>query len=398
MKCQKINLKIMNFFFFQLFLLKVYSWTIADELLQQKRDLYSCYFAAQTMRSKIQNSFHELPSSSHESLRDALLIHLSRIRIDTDKKIVNQLCLAIADLSLLMSSWENPILSLIEKLSNDINTLWPLLIIITQIPEEINSRYLRLGANRREEILKELKSNSHIITEFFVACLQNIQNYPDIQLDVMKAFTSLISVHAIDVVDIYDNAIIKHAFNILGEGNTEQKYHDVAIDLLCTVVQCLENNNNQETIGNQIFHCVVNLECAYHMSVAHEDADKAINYCRLFTALSESYLEKMVMESEAGPHYSIKSLDLVLNCVGHYDYEVAEITFNLWFKLSEDLYNKNCPAITDHFKPYIERLIGALYRHAQIDSDHEGLIDDSDSFYVSFCNFNYFFFQIMNIV
>lgn len=336
------------------------------------------------MRSKIQNSFHELPSSSHESLRDALLMHLSRIRIDTDKKIVNQLCLAIADLSLLMSSWENPIPSLIEKLSNDINTLWPLLIIITLIPEEIHSRYLRLGANRREEILKELKSNSHMMTEFFLACFQNIQNYPDIQTDVMKAFASLISVHAINVADIQDNAIITHAFNILREPNTEPKYHEIAIDLLCTIVQCLENNNNQEGIGTQVFHGVVNLECAYHMSVAHEDVDKAINYCRLFTALAESYLDKMVTESESAvPHYSIKSLDLVLNCVGHYDYEVAEITFNLWFKLSEDLYNKNCPTTTQHFKPHIERLITALFRHSQIESDQEGLIDETDTFYVS---------------
>lgn len=41
--------------------LQIYSWKISDQLLQQKNDLNSCYFAAQTMRSKIQHSFHELP-------------------------------------------------------------------------------------------------------------------------------------------------------------------------------------------------------------------------------------------------------------------------------------------------------------------------------------------------
>ena len=35
----------------------VYAWTISDQLLQRKVDVETCYFAAQTMRSKIQYSF-----------------------------------------------------------------------------------------------------------------------------------------------------------------------------------------------------------------------------------------------------------------------------------------------------------------------------------------------------
>lgn len=42
-------------------LFQIYAWETSDKLLLQKSDLNSCYFAAQTMRSKIQNSFHELP-------------------------------------------------------------------------------------------------------------------------------------------------------------------------------------------------------------------------------------------------------------------------------------------------------------------------------------------------
>lgn len=101
-----------------------------------------------------------------------------------------------------------------------------------------------------------------------------------------------------------------------------------------------------------------------------------------FFFAGESFLEKIV-SNEHQPHYSIKSLDLVLTCVGHYDYEIAEITFNLWYRLSEELYQRNNDELTKHFKPYIERLISALYRHAQMDPDHEGLIDESDSFNVS---------------
>lgn len=96
----------------------------------------------------------------------------------------------------------------------------------------------------------------------------------------------------------------------------------------------------------------------------------------------ESLLPKMVSEKGA-PHYSIKVLDLVLICIGHYDYEIAEITFNLWYCLSEELYQKNDDQLSVHFRPHIERLIGALFRHAQMEPDHEGLIEEDDSFSVS---------------
>jgi transportin-3 len=73
----------------------VYAWKVADEMLQQKKDLESCYFAAQTMRTKIQLSFHELPVVSHVSLRDSLLDHILQINKNTDAVIVTQVFINI---------------------------------------------------------------------------------------------------------------------------------------------------------------------------------------------------------------------------------------------------------------------------------------------------------------
>lgn len=48
-----------------------------------------------------------------------------------------------------------------------------------------------------------------------------------------------------------------------------------------------------------------------------------LNYCRVFTELAESFLEKIVSGSTPeNPHFAIKIFDLVLTCVGHHDYEV----------------------------------------------------------------------------
>ena len=48
---------------------------VADDMLHQKVDVESCYIAAQTMRTKIQCSFHELPKESHHSLKVFDCIH-----------------------------------------------------------------------------------------------------------------------------------------------------------------------------------------------------------------------------------------------------------------------------------------------------------------------------------
>lgn len=359
----------------------MYSWQIADELLQQKRDLHSCYFAAQTMRNKIQNSFHELPDEAHISLRDSLIEHISQITIETNPIIVTQLCLALADLALLMSRWEDPVRDLIERLSQNENSLWPLINTIMLIPEEVSSRNLRLGANRRDEIQKQLHVNSKIVLELLVGSLTNFAHgNPTKVLHIIKCFTSWIRTHAIDICDTSNNIIIVECFNLLNNAETDLKLHDAAADLLCSYLQCLEDNK-EPVLEAQIMQNVVQLENSYHMSVAQEEIDKAMNFCRIFTTLCETFLDYMVnTELDQQPHYSIKSLDLILNCIGHYDYEVAELTFCFWYRVSEELYQKNNDELSNYFRPYIERLLYSLYKLSQMEPDHEGLLEETDSF------------------
>lgn len=73
----------------------MYAWKIADEILHQQSDIESCYFAAQTMRTKIQLSFHELPTEAHTSLRDSLMEHISKINESTSSVIVTQVSIVM---------------------------------------------------------------------------------------------------------------------------------------------------------------------------------------------------------------------------------------------------------------------------------------------------------------
>jgi len=82
------------------------------------------------------------------------------------------LCLALADLLLQMTSWSTPLQDLILTLGpkNNLETshLWPLLEILTVLPEELGSRTLRLGANRRSEVLKLFSTSTNDILHLLV--------------------------------------------------------------------------------------------------------------------------------------------------------------------------------------------------------------------------------------
>lgn len=370
----------------------VHAWTVADELLHHHRDLESCYFGAQTMRSKIHQSFHELPQNAHISLRDSLLNHISQITEETSSVIVTQLCLALADLALQMPSWKGAALDLINRLSQ--SNLWPLLEILTVLPEEYESRSVRLGENRRMEILEDLKVCSPTVHELLTHCCRtygagSLHDNIQIVTKVLRCFTSWTSLGTLPYSDPSNSLVIMKAFNILSfrpdSGDNKQvvgSLHDAATDCICTLLLNLENNNHKQEFELYLFNCIVNLEVPYHLSVGNEDQEKSMNYARLFTELGECCMIKLIDQctNDITPHYLFKMLDLALTCVGHHDYEVAEITFNLWYSLSEELYQKNNKAVTDAFKPFVERLVYALCRHCQMEPDHEGLLDDGDDF------------------
>ena len=80
-----------------------------------------------------------------------MLEHLKSVTTTTDTVIRTQLCLAMADLILLMPEWKEAVPELMQKLSE--HTLM-LLEVLMLLPEEVDSRHLRLGANRFDEKLK----------------------------------------------------------------------------------------------------------------------------------------------------------------------------------------------------------------------------------------------------
>ena len=58
-----------------------------------------------------------------------------------------------------------------------------------------------------------------------------------------------------------------------------------------------------------------------------------------------------------------------VNCTNFLFFKVAEITFNLWYRLSEELLKMECVENARIFKPYIAKLISHLCVHCRLDED-----------------------------
>lgn len=357
----------------------MFAWEISDQLLQMRRDVESCYFAAQTMKMKIQFAFFELPADTHASLRDSLLTHIETLK-DVSPVIVTQLALAIADLALQMATWKGCVQTLIEKYGNDVSSLPFLLEILTVLPEEVHSRSLRIGANRRTEIIEELAYHSAVVVTLLAACAENCGSDEKTLVKVFRCLASWFNLAVLDCHFMANNKLLLILFQVLQHDQAPSALHEAACDCLCSALYGLENVHTELPLATQLFEGVMTLQNGYHMAVAREDLDKALNYCRVFTELAETFLEMIVLSPGHGLG-NLWTLDMLLTCAGHCQYEVAEITFNLWYRLCEQLFQLKDNDLNAVFRPYAQRLIHALCRHCQMDPDHEGVPDEADDFW-----------------
>nr|XP_061809307.1 transportin-3 isoform X3 [Nerophis lumbriciformis] len=356
----------------------MYAWEISDQLLLLKQDVESCYFAAQTMKMKIQTSFYELPPDSHNALRDSLLSHIQNLK-DLSPIIVTQLALAIADLALQMASWKGCVHTLIEKYNGDIGSMPFLMEILTVLPEEVHSRSLRIGANRRTEIIEDLAYYSSTVVTLLGSCVEKTGSNEKMLMKVFRCLGSWFNLGVLDSNFMATNQLLMVLFQVLQRDDTSSNLHEAAADCVCSALYAIENVETNATLALQLFRGVLTLETAYHMAVAREDLDKVLNYCRIFTELCETFLETTVRTPGQGMG-DLRTLELLLICAGHPQYEVVEISFNFWYRLGENLYKINDVALHTVFRPYIQRLLHCLARHCQLDPDHEGIPDETDDF------------------
>ncbi|KFO08733.1 Transportin-3, partial [Balearica regulorum gibbericeps] len=212
-----------------------------------------------------------------------------------------------------------------------------------------------------------------------MTCVEKAGNDEKMLIKIFRCLGSWFNLGVLDSTFMANSKLLSLLFEVLQQDKTSSNLHEAASDCVCSALYAIENVETNLPLALQLFQGVLTLESAYHMAVAREDLDKVLNYCRVFTELCETFLDKIVCTPGQGLG-DLRTLELLLICAGHPQYEVVEISFNFWYRLGEHLYKTDDAVIHSIFKAYIQRLLHALARHCQLDSDHEGVPEETDDF------------------
>uniref|UniRef100_A0A6G1SBS6 Transportin-3 n=1 Tax=Aceria tosichella TaxID=561515 RepID=A0A6G1SBS6_9ACAR len=392
----------------------VFAWEICDELLQTRESIEISYLAAHMLRQKISKHFNELPIECYSSLKDSILNHLQSI---DDYAVQGQLTMAIADLTLLLQVWQNPIEDLAKQLGLEIGlitltsagheTLFKALnnrLIFAYIMHQMcdlnhdhSHRPCRIGARRREEFENYLISKCGQAITWW---LNTIKEVDELKLYLNSSESSTVKleekellgrVKCLESLDklmgqIYlcysawlrifneENVsesltLIDGAFKNLHDTNCPEAIHKYAVEVIVATSSYCEDNRQVDYLVNHLVEQVYTLENAFKETVSQEDIDKSSNFVKAFTSVAETACFTHVIEKQ-----DFRLIELLLSCLSHYDYEIVEETYQFWWTLLETLQNRLKPAQYPPYIGYINRFVMGVTKLAQFDADEEGVV------------------------
>uniref|UniRef100_A0AC34GR35 Importin N-terminal domain-containing protein n=1 Tax=Panagrolaimus sp. ES5 TaxID=591445 RepID=A0AC34GR35_9BILA len=366
----------------------IHAWSTCDKLLNDNERNYSAtVFAAQTMRRKILMDFSELPQDSYDSLRDALINHLKRIEpLDPVHygTVVTQLALALADLYLQVPEW----IGFIGHIVNIFATGTPgginiMLSLLTVFPEELQGRDLRLGANRREAVQAELAGNFNIVVNLLTQVLNIDQSNTSMAKKVLQCINVWVNNPQNKTEGFAASPLLQNMLQLLNEINVQTDIYQANCEAISSAACLAEDTRNHYQLALTLQQGIFSTAQTFQTLMASEDFDKLASLSRVYIELAESFLEEIVNHT-GGPLSDLRTIELVLQIVNYHDYALVELTFNIWYRLSEFIFqvteDVNYAALMDSFRPFIEKYILALHRHCQIDVDQDGILDEKDDF------------------
>ncbi|GMT13539.1 hypothetical protein PFISCL1PPCAC_4836, partial [Pristionchus fissidentatus] len=357
------------------------AWTACDRLLREKRDAVSVCFAAQTLRQKILKSLKELPAESLMSLRESLTGHLASLQMKSFDPLndvtATQLCLAIADLYIQVHEWKNWVAELLNTFNSmDGDRTRMLLVLLRVFPEEIDS--IRVGENRRKEVREEIAVSAHSVLMFLSFVLEQQGGAAD--EDMIKKVVSCLAAYLTNPMLVTDelagSSLLASVFHILYAKEASTQLHGVATECIVNALFRVENADKHKALAHALHRGVMGLRGPFKAAVDEEDMDKLSNFGRIFVEMAESFLEFIIngaTNKDEEDLASFESLDLLLMMAEHHDYALVEMTFHIWYRISEALFQIDNDDHVARYADHVTRYLKFLFKHVRYEADMVGL-------------------------
>jgi len=364
------------------------AWTTADQLLSLPADQVgngsAHVFAAQTMRAKIQYDWAELPPESHAGLRDSLLAHVVRFG-GGPQPVLTQLCLAVATLALHMEAWPSAVPDLVGRFTapaaDAVAKLPCLLELLTVLPEEAENFKVGVFPRRRDEFRAGLRSFGPQVLTLLGQVHDQCQASRPLMQATLRCMASWLKGCLVPADALMASPLLVFAFGAL----SDEQLFDESVDMLVELVHYTHQVEAHAQLVAGIVPHVLQLVPTYDAAVQSGDEDAARALCRLFTETGEQYLQLLITQQ---PDWAVGLAGAVLRGAAHPEPEIAEITFNFWYMLSEEISGSG-RALTDtqrveargRFAECFVQLLKALRGLSRMPDDSDGWhADQRDDF------------------
>lgn len=115
---------------------------------------------------------------------------------------------------------------------------------------------------------------------------------------------------------------------------------------------------------------IINLVVPYKHAESMSENEKCSDFCLIFTELCNA-LSYYFLNEQNTPLGDLNTINLLLMCGTHEDYEVFQKSFVFWFNISEDIYtNPRSERLCEQFRSFVYTLIDCICKHCRLDPNH----------------------------
>jgi len=369
------------------------AWEVCCDVLRQnhsQRNLETCYFAAQTLRTKVVRDFEELPREVSIAMPETILGMLS-LHAKGPPAVRTQLCLALAALALHIPFSEWPGGNMIQwiggKLGGVVDVQHILLEILTVIPQEAGTYQPSVLPERRRQMENEMVvALPQALDMLWYLCCDGRNASREHVLEAFAAWLRLTG-------EKTDPGLIQQCqlVHVVLEGLRVDETFFAAVDAIIEILYCSSYKGRPKKELEQVVQALVSevmgLRAQFHICMQqaveeessplretsfgdYEERAKAL--ARLFAEVGEAYVDLICEANVAvmGP------VDALLDVARYPDMDVSSISFNFWHQASYVLsagkkpHSLNWEGVVlpeqeaqrriDVFQPYVERLVEIL--------------------------------------
>ncbi|XP_012852980.1 PREDICTED: transportin-3 [Erythranthe guttata] len=313
------------------------AWQVADNLLHDTAsNIETLIFCSQTLRSKVQRDFEELPSEAFRPLRVSLNTLLKSFH-KGPPKVRTQISLAVAALAVHVPAedWgDGGIVTWIrDEMSSHPEFIPSFLELLRVLPEEVFNYKIAVRPDRRRNFEDELASGMEIALNVLTACL----NVNELSEQVLEGFASWLRLrHRIPASALASHPLVLSALSSLNSDILSEAAVNVISELIhYTAVRNPDEVASQMPLIQAIVPRIMNLKAQLRDPSKDEEDVKAI--ARLFADMGDAYVELIANGSDE----SMLIVQALLEVASHPEFDIASMTFNFWHSLQLMLIERN---------------------------------------------------------